>query len=121
MLTTGYSHVIDEIFLDKIYDILLLRGKIAIDIGASIGDSAIHFALEGAYVFAYEPDNERFGIAVENVKQNSLDGVITLYNKSVSSAEEINHICLLNKDKEVFLKMDCEGCSVPGSHGKTRS
>jgi predicted O-methyltransferase YrrM len=37
-----------EIFEEDMYEILDVKGKIVVDVGAYIGDSAIYFALKGA-------------------------------------------------------------------------
>jgi hypothetical protein len=45
-----------DIFFDKVYDFLPIRGKTVIDIGANIGDSCIYFALSKPNrIIAIEP------------------------------------------------------------------
>jgi len=52
-----------------------------VDIGASIGDSSIYFALNGAsYVIALEPYPYTFNLAVKNVKVNNLNDKIKILN-----------------------------------------
>ena len=110
LMDAQYSHVLDEVFVERVYDFVDLESKIAIDVGASIGDTAIHFASQGAMVFAFEPDNQRFKNAIYNIAKNDLQDKVKIYNKYVNSCKEIAEICSAYEDKEVFLKLDCEGC-----------
>lgn len=49
-----------------------VAGKTVLDIGASIGDTAVYFAQRGARVTAYEPDPEMCALARRNVEGNGL-------------------------------------------------
>lgn len=110
LIDKKYSHVIDEIFVEHTYDVTDVNSKIIIDIGASIGDSAIYFASKGATVYAYEPDALRYENAMYNISLNNLQKKITLQRKLIDSTTEIEEICSANANKDVFVKMDCEGC-----------
>jgi len=118
-----------------------IQGNV-IDIGASIGDSAIYFALKGAsHVYAFEPLPAVYKIALQNIKLNNLEDKITLINAAVGSKEgkvkvpssinieESEVYSITNQgDVEVpvisfnniikmtkdpyLLKMDCEGCEA---------
>lgn len=67
------------IFLENIYEYLPVVGKTVIDIGASIGDSSIYFALQGAKkVIALEPIPGNYEIAKRNIELNNLSDKITL-------------------------------------------
>jgi FkbM family methyltransferase len=118
-----------------------IQGNV-IDIGASIGDSAIYFALKGAsHVYAFEPLPAVYKIALQNIKLNNLEDKITLINAAVGSKEgkvkvpssinieESGGFSITNQgDVEVpvisfnniikmtkdpyLLKMDCEGCEA---------
>jgi len=73
--------LIYEEFVKEIYKFLEPRKKIVINIGASIGDSAIYFALKGAkHVYAFEPYPYSYTIAKWNIKKNKLEDRITLVN-----------------------------------------
>jgi len=73
--------LIYEEFVKEIYEFLEPRKKIVINIGASIGDSAIYFALKGAkHVYAFEPYPYSYNIAKWNIKINKLEDKITLVN-----------------------------------------
>ena len=121
------------------YGILNVEGKLVLDIGAFVGDSAMLFALRGARrVVAVEPSPWAFNVAMRNVKANGLSDTVELINCAVMREEgktltlpssEIGAdfrvsvtkggvpvpICTLDSLIERFgpfdvLKMDCEGC-----------
>ncbi len=63
-----------EVFEYGEYEKLNVNGKIVIDVGAFIGDSAIYFAIKGAErVIAIEPIPINYLEMLENIKLNSLD------------------------------------------------
>jgi len=51
------------------YDV---AGKLVLDIGANLGDTAIYFALQGARVMAWEPSKELADLASRNCVLNGL-------------------------------------------------
>ena len=58
------------------YDWLDVKGKRVLDIGASIGDTAVYFALRGAReVVAFEPYPFPYQFALRNVEANGLRNV----------------------------------------------
>lgn len=58
------------------FDALDLEGRVVLDIGAYVGDTAMLFAVKGAKkVFAVEPDPSFFAIMVENLLLNNLSNV----------------------------------------------
>jgi len=60
--------MIPEIFGLGVYDLLDVRDRIVIDVGAFVGDSAVYFALKGAKrVIAVEPHPGAFAEMLENV------------------------------------------------------
>jgi len=131
---------IGGVFALEEYKILKPENEIVVDIGASIGDSSIYFALNKAsHVIAIEPYPYTFNLAVQNVKVNNLNDKITILNAGygreletvkvdeekksvhdkllVSSGEgkevKLYSLKILLKEfgiKEALLKMDCEGC-----------
>ena len=110
VLLHDYSNIIDEIFLRKAYGGNRLDNRVAIDIGASLGDSSLYFSSLGASkVFGFEIDNSRYVLALENIRLNGMSDVISLFNEAANSVSVIN---LIDRHKltHVFLKMDCEGC-----------
>ena len=70
----------EEVFSGE-YDWLPVSGRIVLDIGANIGDSAIYFALHGAkHVYGIEVNPSVYKIAKENIKSNKLESKITILN-----------------------------------------
>ncbi len=59
--------------------------KVAIDIGAHLGGTAIKCAERGAMVYAYEPNKQNFELLVENVKLNHFEKRIKCFNIAVDA------------------------------------
>jgi 16S rRNA G966 N2-methylase RsmD len=115
-----YSFVLDEIFIMKVYGEPKLSGRVAIDVGASIGDSSLYFSsLGAAKVYGFEVDSHRFETALRNAELNNLSEKITLFNHG-ATADSIQDIILGNNFNDVFLKMDCEGCEYEVLLGLSR-
>jgi predicted RNA methylase len=104
-----YSPVIDEIYLMQVYGKPDLTGKVAIDIGAAIGDTALFFKKCGAKsVYGYELDEARVRVAEKNIEMNGMGNSVVVYNKK-ATAEELHKLMTTINDP-IFLKLDCEGC-----------
>jgi hypothetical protein len=104
-----YSLVFDEIYLMQVYGKPDLTGKVAIDVGAAIGDTALFFKKCGAKaVFGYEIDQERVRTAEKNIKINGMPESVVVYNKK-ATVEELQKLMARINDP-IFLKLDCEGC-----------
>jgi len=74
--------VIKENFIDEQYELLYVKGRDVVDVGANIGDSAIYFALKSAkHVYAFEPYPYSYNIAKKVIKINNLEDKITLLNE----------------------------------------
>jgi FkbM family methyltransferase len=127
------SHIY-EAFFEEAYRLLDVNNKTVLDVGASIGDTAIYFASKGALrVYAYEPNKEIFSYLLENVKINNMEDKVVPLNIAIASKQ--GKMCLLpetwsgrshvsrEKDEHGYwvdaellplnadiLKMDCEGC-----------
>ncbi len=127
-------------FVDDDYSDLSVKGKTVVDVGASVGDTAIYFAASGAdQVLAYEPYPRSFSRAMENIERNNLEHKIKLLNKGVGkpgsvrvnplypnsnssvlrdskngniSIEVISLDSIVEENNlgDAVLKMDCEGC-----------
>jgi hypothetical protein len=105
-----YSFILDEIFVMKVYGEPDLRGRIVIDIGASIGDSSLYFSSLGATkVYGFEIDKERFTMASGNIEINNLKDKIEFFNEA-ATAKSVAQLILKNNYHDVFIKLDCEGC-----------
>lgn len=114
-------------------------GKRVLDIGASIGDSAIYFILRGAaHVYALEPNPAAFRLAQTNIRLNDLEDKVTLLNAGCGtegsitidsdlrsdpsyemiSSEKGNKVAILSLRHlveaygitDAVAKIDCEGC-----------
>jgi hypothetical protein len=104
-----YSLVFDEIYLMQVYGKPDLTGKVVIDVGAAIGDTAVFFKKCGAKaVYGYELDETRVGIAQKNIEMNVMGHSVVVYNKK-ATVEELHKLMATINDP-IFLKLDCEGC-----------
>lgn len=118
---TGFSHGdLHAIFIEKQYDMLSVKGKVVLDIGANIGDSAIYFVKRGAKrVYAVEPNQVLYQLARKNIALNSMSHRIVPIFAGCSSdpstdlfppflsLEELYRSCDFPPE---VLKVDCEGC-----------
>lgn len=104
-----YSAVFDEIYIMLVYGKPNLIEKVVIDVGASIGDTALFFKRCGARaVYGFELNEGRVRIGRTNIEMNGMGDSITLYNKKATT-EELHELMATINDP-IFLKMDCEGC-----------
>lgn len=134
--TNGDVH---GVFFDEVYRFLPVKGRVVIDIGANIGDSAIYFALQGAEkIITLEPYPRNHESAKKNIELNNLSnkinllwtgcsdkaGYITINPKQKGAGSSLdetengikvplmtleNILNTYNIDS-ALLKMDCEGC-----------
>jgi FkbM family methyltransferase len=132
--------LIRENFSDEQYRMLNVKGKVVVDIGANVGDTAMYFALKGAkHVYAFEPFPYSYGLLCKNIKANGFEGLITPVNegcggrpsyldipedyeshgsselKSFRKGRKVKVSSLSDvverfRIKDAVLKMDCEGC-----------
>ena len=72
-----------------------ISGKVVVDIGANIGDSAIFFAQLGGIVYAYEPDAFLYNVAIKNAELNNLS--INYFNAGIGD-KNIKRKLLVSKD-----------------------
>lgn len=127
-------------FGDETYGMIPIENTTVVDIGVSIGDTPIYFAVKGASrVIGLEPFPKNYELAQQNVKINNLEDKITLLLAGCSGKEGYTHIDPLYESdmrsrvndtntglkvplltleqiikqydiSEGILKMDCEGC-----------
>ena len=127
-------------FITEEYRKLDVKGREVVDIGASIGDTAIYFATRGArHVYAFEAYPYSYRIALKNVKLNNLNKKIMFFNECLGGkpgsiliderfkSDERSPIMHFGKGKRIrvitldeivrrhnlkdaILKIDCEGC-----------
>jgi len=89
--------LIIEIFHYGVYESLGVEGRVVVDIGAFVGDSAIYFALKGAKkVITIEPHPGAFAEMLDNIKLNNMEGVIVPVNAGLASRP--GKICIENVD-----------------------
>ena len=100
--------VLHDVFINEIYSRLNVNGRQVIDIGATVGDTAIYFCVRGARsVHAYECDKRYYSELLKNVALNGLEKEITPHNTAVASLNG------MRIEDGAVLKMDCEGCEYP--------
>jgi len=79
------------------YSFLKVNGRIVVDVGAFIGDSAIYFVLKGAKrVISIEPHPEAYKELLENIRLNSLTNIIIPVNAGLASKP--GSICIKGTD-----------------------
>lgn len=85
------AYCIVEAFNERgVYSRVNPGGKVVIDIGANVGDTAIAFALRGAeHVYSFEPNTYLFKRMTENVKLNNLEGKITEFHAACGAAGQL--------------------------------
>ncbi|MEK7635645.1 MAG: FkbM family methyltransferase [Patescibacteria group bacterium] len=135
--------VLNEVFGVEIYKKALdefdIKNRVVIDIGASFGDTAVYFSLNGAKkVFAFEPFPSAYKLAEENIKLNNLQDKCQVINAAVgwgrgAYIEDLKFKYIFERDKKEYynnkqvpimtlqdivdkfgvksavLKIDCEG------------
>jgi len=116
--------VLAERFVDEEYAWLGVEGRVVVDIGANVGDSALYFARRRAvHVYGYEPDAAIYAAAAHNLELNPVENV-TIVRAAVSARtdddveppHEISLADLLDQVRsrhpgiDIVCKIDCEGC-----------
>jgi len=83
-----------------------VKDKVVVDIGANIGNSAIHFVNSGAKrVIAIEPDSFTYDLLRENVRINEMHSIVTPINEVVSDKNGYVKISIFN-GKQHWQKRD---------------
>lgn len=68
-----------DIFYNKEYSFMSPQGKVVVDIGANIGDTALFFVLRGAKkVYSVEAMPRLYDLLVQNVKLNKVNNVVAI-------------------------------------------
>jgi FkbM family methyltransferase len=77
------------------YESLGIEGRVVVDVGAFVGDSAVYFALRGAKrIIAIEPHPGAFAEMLDNIKLNNMEGVIIPVNAGLAGRP--GKICIEN-------------------------
>jgi FkbM family methyltransferase len=85
----GNNGDIVSVFIEKKYQFLPVTGKVVIDIGANIADSAIYFCLRGAArVIGLEPFPHNYEIAKRNIESNNLSTKVSLLLAGLGAISE---------------------------------
>ena len=80
-----YGSII-EIFIYQDYSAVDVSGRIIVDVGGFVGDSAIYFVLRGARrVYAVEPHPGAYQEMLENIKLNNMQDKIIPINAALGS------------------------------------
>lgn len=105
LLTNGDPGV----FVEDEYQFLPVKGRTVVDVGASVGDSAIYFAVRGArVVFGYEPFPLTFQTGVNNIVLNGLERRIRLVRAAIGPVN--GRVRIDTSSQDVF-------SSIQGSYG----
>ena len=100
-----------EIFLNDAYGDLDIAGKVVLDVGANIGDSALYFAAKGAKrIFAYEPYPRACRLASTNARINGFQNI-----KVVNAGMSGHSRSVMLEPKRVSSRADAV---VPSPKGK---
>ena len=115
-----------ERFVADEYRWLDVEGRIVVDIGANIGDSALYFVKRGAtYVYGYEPDATAYDAAVRNLRLNGVTNAEVTKAAVGGEAQPpgdgdrngvrtlndiIDHVTKVHPGVGIVCKIDCEGC-----------
>lgn len=92
IITTDDPTVLLETHLRRIYDLVPLKNKIVLDIGAHHGTFSIHAAKKGAEkVLAFEPDPENARVLRQNIKANSLEERVFPKEFAVAAARGVRN------------------------------
>ena len=97
-----------EIFTYESYKNLKVKGRVVVDVGASIGDTAAYFIAKGARkVYCFDRDAYRLSVLRRNLKRNRLSRYAEVFNGAFDKRK------LKLKGRANSLKVDCEGCEYP--------
>jgi len=83
----GSLVILTECFVYEYFSGLDVEGKVVIDVGSSVGDTPVYFAVRGAKkVIALEPYPATYARAKHNITVNGLDDRVTLLNEGGGSS-----------------------------------
>ncbi len=114
-----------EVLIDDAYQVKNrnLSGRTVVDVGAYVGDSAIAYARQGAFVHAFEPSIAFCGFIRRNLAANRLESNVRLHEVGLAEREEevisrndrlilvegVDYILEHLPRNIDILKLDCEG------------
>ncbi len=102
-------------FEDNTYDNIPLKDHIVIDIGTSIGDTPIYFALRGAAkVIGLEPFPQNFALAEKNIQENNFQHQIKLLLAGCSGNDGFKNVDpAFESDMRSQLDSSTTGVTIP--------
>ncbi len=102
-------------FEDSTYDDIPLKDLVVIDIGTSIGDTPIYFALRGAAkVIGLEPFPQNFALAEKNIQENHFQNQIKLLLAGCSGNDGFKNVDpAFESDMRSQLDSSTTGISIP--------
>ena len=90
---TENNGAIGDVFVKKELEILVVKGKVVIDIGANIGDSPVYFILKGAErVIAIEPFPYTYRLLKNNITINGASEKVTTLNVAIGGKTRMMNI-----------------------------
>ncbi len=104
-----------EVFENKKWKFLNVKGKNVLDIGAFVGDSPIYFILKGAKkVYAIEPHPDVYNEMIENIKLNNMEDKIIPINMGISYEKDYVTINTkkINEIERSLFKSEGDGIKV---------
>jgi len=95
----GLINAMKDSFVEESYRSLNVNSRCVVDVGAYIGDTAVYFALKGAWkVLAVEPHPYTYSFLARNIEENLLSRVVIPVNACVGGKEEVIRIPYLKED-----------------------
>lgn len=94
------------IFKNGEYDMVPVKGKVVVDIGAALGDTAVYFSLNGAKkIYGYELNKRYFELAQRNIDLNNFRDRIEIEycgvaGKKINSSDVILGACVPEQDRQ---------------------
>ena len=94
------------IFKNGEYDVVPVKGRVVVDIGAALGDTAVYFSIKGAKkIYGYELNKRYFDMAQKNINLNNFRDRIEIEycgvaSKKICSSDVILGACIPEQDRE---------------------
>lgn len=114
--------ILNEIFVNKDYNFLSPEKCVLIDIGANVGMASIFFSkLEHVdKIYAFEPVQDTYDIALKNVKNNNIKKIIRFSNYGLGNSDREEKF-LFNRKARGNFGMRVKSNETPNDSLETRS
>lgn len=93
---------------------LLGPGRVAVDVGASIGTWTLSAAKTGAAVHACEPDVENFSVLKENILSNGLGSNVIIHDLALGAGEGRSTVLQRRRRYLTNVRLTTDGTGVGG-------